>query len=245
MKIIAHRGASGYFPENTLPAFQAAVDLASPSVEFDVQQTRDKALAVLHDPDLRRLSGSPARVADLAFSELRQHDAGAWFSPRFKGVRVPGLDEVLALLLRARLEIHLEIKQGHEPSPGIEGRVLEALRSRPGAMDSTVVSSLDHPTLRRLRSLDPGLRLGYLDGRAPAREALCEAESLGCESVHVSARRLDDEWVSLAKGKGLKLLVYTVDDPAEAGRLRGLGAAGVFSNFPDLMRGRGRVGGTE
>ncbi|MFA6091406.1 MAG: glycerophosphodiester phosphodiesterase family protein [Elusimicrobiota bacterium] len=254
MRVIAHRGASGYFPENTLPAFQAALDLGAQAVEFDVQQTRDNVLVVVHDSDLRRLSKSPKRVGECSYEQLSGFDVGRWSSERFAGCRVPRLEQVLELLLRRNTEIHLEIKQPGapmKPYEGIEARVLELLlrtkapRAQSGILDRVIISSFHHPSLHRLRALDKSARLAYLAVRQPAEEAVCEAAQLSCESVNIHSGQASSEWVKLARAKGIKVLVYTVDDPAEAERLRGLGVDGIFSNLPDCLRGPAKLGGTQ
>ncbi|MFA6029736.1 MAG: glycerophosphodiester phosphodiesterase family protein [Elusimicrobiota bacterium] len=244
MRVIAHRGASAYFPENTLRAFRAALDLGAAAVEFDVQQTKDGELVVLHDPELARLSGAPGAVGRLSAAELLRRDVGRWLSPRFAGTRVPLLKEVLDLLLRARVEVHLEVKHGPTPYEGIERRVQAELARRPTARHLTVVSSFHHPSLKALRALDPELRLGWLAGRQTPEEAAAGAADIGCESLHISRQQADARWVRCARAQGLKLLVYTVDDPAEAGRLKALGVEGVFSNQPDLLRPPDKVGGS-
>jgi glycerophosphoryl diester phosphodiesterase len=244
MKLIAHRGACGYFPENTMASFKGALDMGAASVEFDVQQTKDGSLAVIHDTDLRRYDGSKAEVGALTYEELAKHDLGSWFSPRFKGARAPLLKEVLELLLRRRLELHVEVKQAETPYGGIEKRVLEALDSKPDWKALCIVSSADHPTLHRFRALDKGLRLGYLASRTPMEEALAEAAELACESVHISGRVLSEAWVRGAHAKKMRLLVYTVNDRADAEKLEARKVDGIFSDLPDLLRPADRVGGT-
>lgn len=228
--LIAHRGLSGLFPENTMEAFRAAFEAGARAVEFDVQQTADGELIVIHDTDLKRLAGLPVEVGKLKYKEVAGVDVGSWFDPRFGGARVPRLDEVLAAAPEG-VEIHLEIKQPRVPYAGIEGRVLEALRGRPGVKGRTVVSSFHYPTLKALRSLDPGVRLGWLRGKEPFEESLAMARRIGAESVHVSGRGFSPAWPARARAAGLKLYVYTVDRPKDIRRLAQAGADGVFTNF--------------
>ncbi|MBI5243554.1 MAG: glycerophosphodiester phosphodiesterase [Elusimicrobia bacterium] len=244
MKLIAHRGASGYFPENTRAAFQAALDMGAVSVELDVQQTKDGELAVIHDTDLKRLAGARALVGELRYEELARHDVGAWFGPRFKGARAPRLKEALELLLRHRVEAHVEVKQAQTPYEGIEKRVLEAISQMPSGKALCVVSSADHPTLHRLRKLDKGLRLGCLASHTPLEQALGEACELACESVHISGRVFSERWADQAHLKGLKIFVYTINERRDAERLKSLGVDGIFSDYPDLLRPADPVGGT-
>lgn len=233
MIYIAHRGASGHRPENTMAAFDAALGMGAAAVEFDVQQTADGELVVIHDTDLRRLGGRVGRVGRLTFKQLGRVDVGSWFDPAHSGERVPLLAAVLDLL-DGRAEAQLEVKQTVPLYRGIAERVSGLLDSRSGQKRSVVVSSFHHPTLRRLRELDETLRLGYLVGPTPRASALKEAAGLRCESVHISARSADAAWARGAHAHGMRLLVYTVNARREAERLEALGVDGVFTNYPEL-----------
>ena len=235
--LIAHRGASGYAPENTLAAFERALAMGARRMEFDVQQTRDGRLVVVHDEDLRRVAGVRRRIGAIAYAELSRLDVGSWFDPRFAGERVPLLEEVLDLAA-GKAELDLEIKQAARPYPGIEERVVRLLRSRRDWDGRVVISSFNHDTLCLVRTLDRSARLGYLVGSTRRPAALREAAELGCESVHMSARQVDPAWVSAVHRLGQKVLVYTVNEPEERRRLAGLGVDAVFTNFPDLGRSR-------
>ncbi|MBI4425663.1 MAG: glycerophosphodiester phosphodiesterase [Elusimicrobia bacterium] len=233
--LIAHRGASGYAPENTLASFELALKLGAGAIEFDVQQTKDGRLVVIHDPDLKRVAGVRRRIGSLTYLELSQHDVGAWFDAKYRGERVPLLEELLDLA-QGRAELHLEIKNGTRPYPGIEERIVNLLRRRREWDGRVIISSFNHETLYLVRALDGSARLGYLVGLTRRAEALKEAAELGCESVHMSARQVDRAWVESLHERGRKLLVYTVNEPKDYERLRGLGVDAVFTNFPDLGR---------
>lgn len=236
-RLIAHRGASGLAPENTLAAFEKALELGAEAIEFDAQQTRDGVPVVIHDTGLERVAGVRRRVREVDYAELSGLDAGAWFAPRFKSQRVPRVEEVLDLAERAapgRVELHLEIKQARPPYAGIEARILELLKAREVWDGRVVVSSFHHRTLHRLRSLDARLRLGYLVADTARRDALREATALRCESVHLSRRRVNADWVRSSHAEGLRLLVYTVNAGPELARLRALGVDAVFTDFPRL-----------
>jgi glycerophosphoryl diester phosphodiesterase len=223
MLLIAHRGASGTHPENTLAAFRAAFRLGAKAVETDVQQTKDGVLALIHDLTLERLTGSKRAVRAMSYAELRR--AG-----------VPGLRELLALAPK-EAELHLEVKQPDPPCEGIEERLLRAIGRR---RKRIVVSSFDAPTLARLRRLDSGLRLAFLTGTTPLAGALAFARRVRCEALHVSRRRLDARWLLACRERGLVLRVYTVNTWGEAERLAALGVSAVFTDYPDL-RERGEA----
>lgn len=235
MKLIAHRGASGTFPENTRASFRAALQAGAQAVEFDVQRTRDGRLAVIHDTDLRRLAGRRAKVGMLDFAELSSLDVGSWLDSRFRGERVPSLEETLDLF-PGHLEVHLEIKQARPLYRGIEEEVLRALRSRPGLRDRVVLSSFHHPTLRSLRALDAGVRLGFLAGPMFYFRAAAQAKALGCESLNISLRQASPRRVRSAHAGGLRVLVYTVNRREDARRLKAMGVDGVFTDFLERLK---------
>lgn len=238
MRLIAHRGLSGLHPENTMSSFRAALRAGAAAVEFDVQQSSDGVLVVVHDPVLSRLCGLRRKVGDLPARRLSSLDAGRWFSSRFAGERIPRLEEVMGLL-GGRVEVHLEIKQPPDDAyEGIEGRVCALLSSRPDWMKRTVVSSFDHEALVRVRALRPEVRLGLLAGPQAREDALRRASGLGCESVHLGRRQADRDWVRRAHCRGLRVLVYTVNERREFERLRALGADGVFTDRLDALKER-------
>ena len=194
-----------------------------------MQKTRDGRLAVIHDTDLRRLAGRKSKVGRLDFAELSSLDVGSWFDRRFHAERVPSLEEVLDLL-PARIEVHLEIKQARPLYKGIEEDVLRILRGRPNLAGRVVVSSFHHPTLRALRALDPGFRLGFLAGPMFFFRAAAQAKGLGCESLNISLRQVSPRWVRAAHSRGLELLVYTVNKREDAERLEAMGVDGIFTD---------------
>ncbi len=234
MQLIAHRGASGLAPENTLAAFRLALELGASAMEFDVHQTADKELVIIHDEDLKRVGGRGERIRDMTWPELCRFDVGSWFDARFCAERVPRLEEVFDLALR-KAELHVELKCGSRVYPGIEGRLVQLIRSR-RALPACVVSSFDHKALFALRALEPRLRLGYLLGDTPLDQAFQEIEELKAESLNLSGKQASAVRISAAHRRGLKLLVYTVNDAPEARRFAKMRVDGVFSNFPELLK---------
>lgn len=197
--VIAHRGASAYAPENTIAAFERAIEQGATFVEFDVRRTRDGALICLHDDTLERTTNAaevfPDRfretvrdgktirkwpLADFTLAELRRLDAGAWFGARHAGARIPTLDETIAAA-RGRCGLFIEVKSP-EAYPGIERQVIEALRraglDQPGAEARTpvVIQSFSAASLEVFaRDLKTPLPLHLLFGREDAADWLSEA----------------------------------------------------------------------
>jgi glycerophosphoryl diester phosphodiesterase len=225
--VIAHRGASGYRPENTLPAYELAVEQGADMIEVDLHRTRDGGIVVTHDEALAGLGGR-GEIAGASLAEVRALDAGG-------GARVPTLDELLDGF-GARIPLNLELKRATAADyPGLEAAALAALEAR-DLLAGTLFSSFYDPVLRRLRALSPAARLGLLVSRRYPERALERARALGAEALHPERPLVTRELVAAAHGEGLSVYVFTVDEPDEMRRLLELGVDGLFTNFPDRMR---------
>ncbi len=233
MLVIAHRGASGHAPENTMAAFRRALAMGAKAIEFDVHQTLDRELVIAHDDDLKRCGRKKRRMRNLRWKgEGENLDVGAWFGERFRGERLPRLEELFELV-PSSVELHLEIKHGSNVYPGIEERVADFIRER-GALARTLVSSFDRAALYSIRSLDEKVRLGYLLGVTALKTAFKEMKDLSAQSLHLSVRQTTARAVKAAHDRDYKVFVYTVNTPAERDRLADLGVDGVFCNYPEL-----------
>jgi glycerophosphoryl diester phosphodiesterase len=229
--IIAHRGASGAAPENTLPAFRLALRAGAPMIEFDVHQTKDHALVVVHDATLQRTTGVRAAVETWPRCAVVALDAGAWFSSAYRGVRIPTLREVLRAL-DGRVAANIELKSGtRRLHPGLESRLLATLR-RLGWTHRVLISSFHLRYLERLRRLDQAIAVGVLVHPWSLRTALARAERLHAFSIHPPARVVTADLVQRIHAAGCAVLPYTVDRGADKARLLRLGVDGFFTNRP-------------
>jgi len=236
MQLIAHRGASGHAPENTMAAFRLALKMGAEAIELDVHQTKDRELVVIHDPDFKRVSRRKLRVRDLTLKEIGDLDVGAWFDRRFTGEKVPLLEEVMDLV-KGKAELHIELKNGSSLYPGIEQRLVELIQKR-NAWPAVLVSSFDHEALKNVRALDARIRIGYLRGSASMKTSLREMDAMKAESLNMSLSQLNAKSVSETHQRGLRLLIYTVNTMKDVKRLEKMGVDGVFSNFPELKKFR-------
>jgi glycerophosphoryl diester phosphodiesterase len=233
MLVIAHRGASGHAPENTMAAFRRALEMGAKAIEFDVHQTLDHELVIAHDDDLKRCGRDKRLMKNLHWEdEGEKIDVGAWFDERFKGERLPRLEDLFDLVPPS-VELHLEIKHGSAVYPGIEERVVDFIHHR-GALMRTLVSSFDHAALYSIRSLDEKVRLGYLLGLTTLKTAFKEMKELSAESLNLSIRQTTARVVKSAHDRNYKVHVYTVNAPADRDRLAKLGVDGIFCNYPEL-----------
>ncbi|MBI4350443.1 MAG: hypothetical protein HY550_03295 [Elusimicrobia bacterium] len=238
MKVIAHRGASGYAPENTLKAFKLAVEMGAKDFEFDVHRTKDGILVVHHDYDLKRTAGKDVKIADLDYAELKKYNVAAHFKRDKLVQHVPLLEEVLDIIEPAADRLHFEVKNDGNVYPGIEERLLAFIESRPGLFGKAVVSSFDHGTLKRFRALSPRLKLAYLGHGLSTMlllPAIKKARAVGASGFHMALRLAFKLNVSRLRKAGFEVRIYTVNLKKDALRMKRIGVDGIFSNCPDIL----------
>jgi glycerophosphoryl diester phosphodiesterase len=241
VEVIAHRGFSRAAPENTLAAFRRAIEVGADRVEFDVLLTADGAPVVIHDHTLERTTSGRGLVSAMDLAGIQALDAGRWFGPGFAGERVPTLDETLDAC-RGKIPVNVEIKGeavDHGPAGeanGVESKVVAALRAH-RMTGEAVVSSFEPLALERVHRLAPEIVIESLHdrerekGRGP-REVCAE---VGSRAFNCSLKEVSVAWIAEAHAAGLKVKVYTVDEPADMERLIGMGVDGIFTNTPDRL----------
>lgn len=230
VRLVAHRGASGSAPENTLAALHRARALGADGAEVDVQRTSDGVLVLVHDDSWLRTTGCDRRVAEVPWSTVRTLDAGAWRGPQWAGERVPRLEDVLDLV-REDWWLDLEIKS---PAyhPGIAAQIVDAVR-RAGVQSRVLLTSFDTALVEDLAGRVTDIELGYLafdldPGDHPQVHALAVH--------HAALERAPEEVRRVTAAR--RVLAWTVDDPQRAHRLALLGVRGVVTNYPERFRRR-------
>ncbi len=231
MWVVAHRGASGHAPENTLAAFRRAVELGAAFIETDLQISRDAHIVVIHDDHLDRTTTGRGPVREHTLAELRELDAGSWYDSQFAGERIPTLEEVLEFSRQSDIVFYLEIKPG---APwGVEEAVVGALRST-GETTRAVVLSFDATTLATVRRLEPTLMTGYLyDRRQP--DAVQRALELGARQLAPRGDLVTPELVAEARRSGLQVVTWTINEPEHMRALAAAGVDGIMTDYPDRL----------
>jgi glycerophosphoryl diester phosphodiesterase len=224
---IAHRGASGRFPENTLKAFGAAIDAGAQMCELDVQLTSDGALVVIHDETVERTTDGRGAVRSMTLEELKRLDAGVHSGREFKGERIPTLEEVMAIS-DGRCELNIELK-----GAGIERKVCELLVAR-RAFATAMISSFDWDALALVRHFEPRLRVGLLATQWPAR-LVGAAFELKAESINPRSDFVTEDLCIAAHERNLCVYTWTVDEPGEMRRLIAFGVDGIMTNYPERL----------
>lgn len=231
----AHRGASGEAPENTIAAFDLALQQGAELLEFDVHCSADGVLVVIHDASLNRTAGRDGQVGELGVAALQGCDVGRWRGGEWAGQMIPTLAEVLDRYA-ARAMLNIEVKRdGAEcPYPGVERLIVDAVGGRE-LFERTTISSFDAGFVEQLRRREPRLSLGIIDDTGPD-EVIDRAEALGAVAVHLEAGLITEVRLRRAHRVGLRVLAWTVDDPMEMVRLVDLGVDSVLSNYPARLR---------
>ncbi|SEF11402.1 glycerophosphodiester phosphodiesterase family protein [Streptomyces sp. Ag109_O5-10] len=248
--VLAHRGAAAYAPENTLAAIDKAAALGFTWVENDVQRTKDGRLVVIHDDSLRRTTDAakvfpgraPWKVKDFTAAEVARLDAGSWFSPSYRGTRVPTLEQYMRRVEHNHEKLLLEIKNP-ELYPGIERQVLQLLRNegwldRPH-LDRLVVQSFSADSLRAVHALRPAVTTGYL-GTPPVGSLRRYAGFV--DLINPSVGSVSVGYVRTVHalkgphGRPLRVFTWTVDDAVTTWKAVGYGVDGIITNKPDVVR---------
>jgi glycerophosphoryl diester phosphodiesterase len=231
VQIVAHRGAAGIAPENTLAAFKEAIRLGADWLEFDVRLTGDGVPVIIHDSTLKRTTASRGTVRSRTLAEIRKLDAGSWFDDRFEGEKIPTLDEVLKLGSRVRLNIEIKANcaPAREAAEAVWSRVTAA-----GLEDRTLLTSFDTEILRSLREIEPGAALGF-PWQSGLRDPVRRALSLKCRMMLFEVGGLSEKKVRRCREVGLDVWVYTVNDPEDMRRVMDLGIDALISDRPDLL----------
>jgi glycerophosphoryl diester phosphodiesterase len=228
---IAHRGASGHAPENTLAAFKRAVALGATFIETDLQLTRDSRFVAMHDGTVNRTTNGQGKVHDMTMAELRRLDAGSWFGSEFAGERIPTLDEILEFSKKNDVVFYLELKPSG--SWGGEHALVGALRES-GEIPRAVVISFDADILVRLRQIEPTMMTGLLyDGQI--EQPLEKALEVGARQLAVRGDLVTPSLLTDARKRDLQVVCWTVNHPAHIRMLMAAGVDGIMSDYPDRL----------
>ena len=235
--IFAHRGASKAAPENTLPAFEAAIRLGADGIELDVQYSSDGALVIFHNDTLEKTSNGADRVTAHTLSELRALDAGSWFGPSFAGTRIPTLDEALDLA-KGKLLVNVELKVLGTLRSGMGPDAVKAIRAH-GMADQVVISSFNPFALRQAKGAGPEIECALLlahDLPGWMRWGVTRRYSRA-DGLHPDSAMVDEAYMARARKASLPVRVWTVDAEDEMRRLIALGVDAIITNVPDLLAG--------
>jgi glycerophosphoryl diester phosphodiesterase len=224
---IGHRGAKGYEPENTLLSFSKALQLNVDMIELDVHVCKTGDVVVIHDETVEGTTNGTGRVADMTLDDLRKLNAD-------KGQRIPTLQEVLDLVDR-RAKVNIELKEEGSVRPVFE-LFEKYVTERGWSRNDFLISSFKRKHLQQFRKLSKEYRLGVLIEKASNRKGLLKfAEEIGAYSINVYFKSVSSGLIDDAHERGIRVIVWTVDNKDVIQRMKLLQVDGIISNYPDRL----------
>lgn len=231
--IYAHRGASGYAPENTLDAFALAIEQGADGVELDVRFTKDKQVVVIHDRTIDRTSNGQGAVADYTYEELLAFDFGCKFYGERRGVKLPLLEDVFKLMAPAGMTVNVEIK---DSDPAICAEC-HKLASKCGMTDKVIYSCFDHLQLSEMLKAAPDAFVAPLYSKGMVK-VWDYCKNMGASASHPDKAqiRLDPDYVSECHRLGIRVHPWTVNKEEDMLFLINSGCDAIITNYPDLAK---------
>jgi glycerophosphoryl diester phosphodiesterase len=234
---VAHRGASAYAPENTIAAFDKAVEMKADYIEIDVQRSMDGELVLIHDTTVDRTTDGSGKVGDFTFEELRSLDAGSWKGEQFAGEHIPTFDEILDRY-HGKIGILIELK-APELYPGIEESVAEELKERnldKPQNEKIIIQSFNHKSMEKMNNLVPKVPIGVLtSSRAHITEQALQEFSTYADYFNPSYGIVTEELVNQVHSLGMQIGSWTVRSQEAADFLLNMGVDAIITDYPDYV----------
>ncbi len=226
---VAHRGASGEAPENTIASFEKAIAQGAEIIETDARLSEDKEIILIHDETVERTTDGRGKVSELTLKELKSLDAGSWFGKKFSGERIPTLEETTEVV-KGKVKLDIELK-GKDPL--LPKKVINLLKKENFIRES-IISSFNYFFLKEVKRLEPQIITGLLFA-TPAQERKGFPYWKWLDLILPRYNLITEDLVEKAHSKGLKIIAWTVDNPEEIRRLIDLEVDGIASNYPALL----------
>lgn len=237
MKIWAHRGYSGRYPENTMLAFRKASEDGCDGIELDVQLTKDGIPVIFHDETIERVTDGKGMVKDYVYEELKKFNAAEKFPGVTEFQPIPTLDEYCAWAAKTDMFTNIEIKTGCYYYEEIEKKIIDVVRGH-GLENKVLYSSFNHMSLAKIKELEPdgGAKCGALLSNAGLGNAGYYCRSHGFSWYHPGCKGLTKEVVDNCKRYGIGINVWTVNTMDELERVSEWGCEGVITNYPGVCK---------
>jgi len=232
--IVAHRGYSGKYPENTITAIQGGIDAGSNGIEFDVYRCASGQIVLMHDKTLNRTTDGEGQVAEATLADLQKLDAGSWKGAQFAGERIPTLDEALDVFEHTGVTAVIEVK-----AMEVEAKELSTLISSHEAKACVIAFSPDK--IKEIKKVDDGIRCGLLvggipEGYSPADWLLEQAKKLGCEVLSINYQVLSPDIIREMRRNNVEVWAWTVNDLAVMQALVDWGIDGITTDLPEARK---------
>ena len=230
----AHRGASGYFPENTMLSFRKAIELGATGIETDVQMTSDGVLVLIHDEYVNRTTNGSGLVKDFSYADLNNLDAGSWYNKNYSSEKIPTAEQLIILAKSNNILLNLELKNDHVIYPGIEEKLIEMIYKYKYE-DKIILSSFNHYSMVNCKQISKEIKTGLLYmARLYHPEVYCK--HIGADALHPYFCSINKEIIDNAKKEGLLVNPFTVNDEVHMQNLIISGVDGLITNYPDRLK---------
>jgi glycerophosphoryl diester phosphodiesterase len=241
LKVIAHRGASGYAPETTLEGYRLALQMGVDGVEMDVHRLRDGVIVAIHDSDVQRTTNGRGQISELTLKDLKELDAGSWFNrafpkkakQKFVGLKVPTLQEIMDLTKESPVELYIEIKDPERYTPDLEPTLLSMVRSTQLEKRAHFLS-FSSQSVKKIKALDPAMQTALLISGS-AKDAVGAAMCVSADELAIHHALATSAIVNAAHRNGLSVSVWTVNRQSDMLRALHLGVDGIITNYPDCL----------
>ena len=235
MKVYAHRGYSGRYPENTMLAFQKAAETGCDGIELDVQMTKDGVVVIIHDEAVDRTTDGSGLVKDFTYEELSKFNAANVWGGKYGFQPIPTFEEYCKWVSTTELPTNVELKSSIFYYEELEKKTMEIV-SKYGLTDRVFYSSFNHMSLVQVKKLDPDRICGALLGHAGIGNAGYYCRQCGFEAYHPGIKGLTEEAVKNCKENGIQVNVWTINDMGALEQLYEWGCDGIFTNYPSVCR---------
>lgn len=238
--VIAHRGTSGRFPENTLPAFEHAIHVGADSIEFDVVSTADGEVVVSHDTSVDRCTDGTGKIRMLTLEQIRQFDAGVRFDESFAGLRIPTLDKTLDFFEAYSVRLSIEIKGDDTAEYLATARRTVEMLLRRGMVQRVLMTAFNAECLRAIKLWEPTLATGldpdHQDGTYTPWELCQQVMRCGANFLLHRHETLTPDIIDEAHQHGFSLWTWTPNTAADMRRVIDMGTDAIMTDYPDVLR---------
>ncbi|WP_051542136.1 glycerophosphodiester phosphodiesterase [Clostridium lundense] len=226
--ITAHRGNSSKAPENTLSAIKYAINSEVDYAEIDVQETKDGKIILFHDNNFKRVCGHNKKIWEVTYHDLENYDAGSYFNSKFRGEKIPTLDEILRAS-NGKIKLNIEIKtNGHD-----KNLVLNSLNmiKNEKFKNNCIITSSNYNVLKQIRKLDPSIKIGYI-----THNSLKDLESMDVDIYSLDGRIVNRSFIEKAHKKGRQVHVWTINKEKDMVKYINLGVDNIITDYPDKLK---------
>lgn len=243
--VISHRGANKYAPQNTLPAFEKSVQIGVDGFETDVHITKDGQLILCHNYTIDETSNGKGKISQMTLEELEKYDFGSYFSPKYKGTKIPRLEEFLSFVETTDISVlNIELKSPEENETAIVSETIRLVKEH-NLFDKLIISSFDPKLLVEAKEIDADCKTGFLyspDKKTTYKNRMISrpieyAKSIGVDALHPIHFFVDEKYVKKAHEAGLMVNPWTVDSLKAIEKMIRCGVDGIITNFPDVVSG--------